>query len=154
MYRYFTVQLFRDDGPGPLGLVFHRQGGGLCINDIQNGAAAATWNSRCELTFPDDVLKKGDLIIRVNGIGSGKSTHAHRLAHNMQTYWTDAMMNELWQQSRRDYLLVVERLTNAPVSFQASQEEMLAQVPLPAYSNAYLTDSDDDDDSNPWAGLE
>ena len=42
VYRYFIVHLFRDDGPGPLGLVFHRQGGGLCINDIQNGAAAAT----------------------------------------------------------------------------------------------------------------
>ena len=62
-------------------------------------------------------------------------------------------MNELWQQSRRDYLLVVERLTNAPVSCQASQEEMLAQVPLPACSSSYLTESDDDD-SNPWAGLD
>ena len=107
VFRYLTVELNRDDGAGLLGLSTYRRGGGLCIHDIKDRGAAATWNSRCVLTYANDALKKGDLIIRVNGIGSGKSTHAHRLAHNMQTYWTDAMMNELWQQSRKDYLLVV-----------------------------------------------
>ena len=54
--------------------------------------------------FPDDKLEKGDLIIRVNGIGVGKSTNV-----NVRTKILDAMLDEFKDEQKERYLLVVER---------------------------------------------
>ena len=83
-HRYFGVDLFRKDGQ-LLGLRIDQQNGSWCVGDI-DGGPAAEWNRNCDKTFPDDKLEKGDLIIRVNGIGVGKSTNV-----NGRTKILDAM---------------------------------------------------------------
>ena len=103
-HRYFGVHLFRKDGR--LGLRIDQQSGSLCVGDIKDGAPAAEWNHNCDLTFPDDKLEKGDLIIRVNGIGVGKSTNVD---DNGRTKELDAMLDEFRDKQKEGYLLVVER---------------------------------------------
>jgi len=34
------------------------------------------WSARCALTFPDDSLRKGDVIFRVNNVGISGGTDA------------------------------------------------------------------------------
>ena len=103
-HRYFGVDLFRKDGQ-LLGLRIVQQNGSWCVGDI-DGGPAAEWNRNCDKTFPDDKLEKGDLIIRVNGVGVGKSTNVD---DNGRTEILEAMRDELRDKQKEGYLLVVER---------------------------------------------
>ena len=80
----------------------------MCVGDIKDGGPAAEWNHNCDLIFPDDKLEMGDLIIRVNGIGVGKSTNVNGM-DNKRTKILDAMLDEFKDEQKECYLLVVER---------------------------------------------
>ena len=104
-HRYFGVHLFRKDGR--LGLRIDQQNGSLYVGDMHvDEGPVAEWNRNCDKTFPDDKLEKGDLIIRVNGIGVGKSSNVD---DNGRTEILDAMRDELRDKQKEGYLLVVER---------------------------------------------
>ena len=47
---------------------------GLAVFAVRPGSAADGWNQRCRLTFPDDQLHVGDIILRANGIGPNLSS--------------------------------------------------------------------------------
>ena len=105
-HRYFGVDLFRKDGQ-LLGLRIDQQNGILYVGDMHvDEGPVAEWNRNCDKSFPDDKLEKGDLIIRVNGIGVGKSTNVE---DNGRTEILVAMRDELRDKQKEGYLLVVER---------------------------------------------
>ena len=143
-HRYFGVHLFRKDGR--LGLRIDQQSGSLCVGDIKDGAPAAEWNHNCDLTFPDDKLEKGDLIIRVNGIGVGvgKSTNADD-NDNGRTEILVAMWVELRNKQKEDYLLVVERKVTRGVPWPPWKE---VEAELRPYENIQSSQPMNDSDSS------
>lgn len=70
--RSFVVDFGRAPGEN-IGLKIEESlpDGGLKIHAAREGQnPTGAWNERCEKTFPDDMILRGDIICRVNGIGT------------------------------------------------------------------------------------
>ena len=110
-FVYFTIRLFRGDGPHGLFLKPYRPGVPMAIDHTEAGSAADKWNEHCRTTFQDEQIKRDDRVVSINGISIGKATRFNVMDSHRPI--VDAMYEELRRFEQEVYQeceLVVARL--------------------------------------------
>ena len=57
---------------------------GLLVHDVRPNSAVDQWNGQCAQCYPKHMVKKGDLIVRVNGFGTLSESEAKRQANEVR----------------------------------------------------------------------
>ena len=66
-HRVFHADFGRSSSEEKLGIDVEVGSGVLRVYSVAPGGCVGAWNSRCELTSPDDAIRPGDIIKHVNG---------------------------------------------------------------------------------------
>ena len=134
-FVYFTVRLFRGDGPHGLFLKPYRPGVPMAIDHTEAGSAADKWNEHCRTTFPDEQIKRDDRVVSINGISIGKATRFNVMDSHRPI--VDAMCEELRrfeQEIYQECVLVVARLVKMTPAGARSVNPFTGVAPLEAHS--------------------
>ena len=69
--RYFTLDVWREHEDQPFGCKIAKHPEGLIVKELtsEGNDLVTGWNQRCGITFPQDALKPGDVLLKVNAIG-------------------------------------------------------------------------------------
>ena len=70
VFDVFIKGVFGDNGIGVTTKPTER---GLLVVDVLPQSRLSAWNEKCAQTFPDDEIRKGDIIFLVNQIGPDQS---------------------------------------------------------------------------------